>query len=105
MPSNSGILATYPDGVELSCTAADLVEITADGSWVFGAGVVCPGKSQFSVAEGGTFTVPAEWDNWKSYGTKITTAGTMIIDSVTYAPGAFLTVDGSLNWVEVSGWD
>jgi hypothetical protein len=57
------------------------------------------------VAEGGTFTVSAAWDNWKGYGTKITVVGPVTIDGVIYEPGTPLTVDKDLEWIEVLSWD
>ena len=89
----------------MSCTDAEVSEVTSDGSWVFGAGTVCPGLSRLMVAEGGTLTVSPDWGNWKGYGTKITVVGTVTIDGVTYEPGTLLTVDKDLEWIEVSSWD
>jgi hypothetical protein len=66
---------------------------------------VCPGGSRLTVAEGGTFTVSAAWDNWKGYGTKITVVGPVTIDGVIYEPGTPLTVDKDLEWIEVLSWD
>jgi len=105
VPTYPEVLSTYPVGVELSCTDGEVSEVTSDGSWVFSAGLVCPGKSKLTVAEGSTFTVPAGWDNWKGYGTKITIVETVTIDGETYEPGTLLTVDENLEWIEVLSWD
>ena len=105
LPTYSEILGTYPEGVELSCTDAQVSEVTSDGGWVFTGGLVCPGGARLTVAEGGTFTVPGAWDNWRGYGAKITVAGPITIDGVTYEPGTLLTVDKDLEWIEVLSWD
>lgn len=107
LPTYSQILKTYPAGVELTCTDAEVAEVTADGTWTFTAGLICPGKSQLTVQAGGKFTVGEQMLNasWKSYGVKLTIITTVTIEGVTYQPGTLLTVDKDQKWVVVSSWD
>lgn len=78
--------------------------MTSDGQWTFVAGMVFPGKSQLTVEAGGTFTTSDEFfgQPWKTCGAKLTIKEAVTIDGKTYQPGARLTVDKDLNWVEVS---
>ena len=107
LPTYSEILKTYPVGVEMTCTDAEVSELTVDGDWTFTGGLICPGKSQFTVQAGGKFTVSEQMMNasWKSYGVKLTIKQAVTIDGVTYEPGTKLTVDKDLKWVVVSSWD
>jgi hypothetical protein len=107
LPTYAQVASTYPAGVELSCTNAEVSDVTAEGDWVFTGGVVCPGKSQLTVEAGGTFTTGELFlgKPWKSYGAKITVKAPVTIDGKTYPPGAMLTVDKDLNWVQVSSLD
>lgn len=107
LPVYSEIVKTYPADAELSCTDAEVSDVTADGQWTFVSGLVCPGKSQLTVEAGGTFTTGEEFfgQTWKSYGARLTLKEAVTIDGKTYQPGAKLTVDKDLNWVEVSSWD
>lgn len=106
-PKYSEILKTYPAGVALSCTKAEVSEVTADGQWTFTGGLVCPGQSQLTVESGGKFTTGELFFGrpWKSYGVKLTLKNSVTIDGKTYPAGTLLTVDKDLNWVQVSGWD
>ena len=102
LPSYADIVATYPEGTTLSCTDAELASYTDDGDYSFTNGLVCPGQSQVTVAEGGTFTLEGTF--WITYGVKATLLNEVTIDGVTFPAGAKLTVDKDLKWVQVSGW-
>ena len=107
IPTYSDVLSTYPSDAELSCTDALLSEVTSDGSWVFTGGIICPGRSRLTVAEGGTLTTDLDgpWGAFIGYGAKITVVQEVTIDGVTYAAGTLLTVDVNLEWIVVSSWD
>jgi len=106
-PTYSEIVGTYPGDVELSCTDAEVSKLTPEGDWTFTGGLICPGQSQLTVETGGTFTTGELFfgNPWKSYGAKLTIVDTVTIDGKTYQPGAMLTVDKDLNWIQVSSWE
>jgi hypothetical protein len=106
LPSYTDIINTYPAGAELSCTDAQLSEVSPDGGWSFTGGLVCPGRSQLTVSPGNTFTFgedePGSGEPLKKYGAKITIMETVTIKGKTYPAGSMLTVDKDLNWVQVA---
>ncbi len=106
-PAYSEIVKTYPAGVELGCTNAEVSEVTSDGKWVFTGGLICPGKSQLTVEAGAKFTTGELFFGkpWKTYGIKITLKNPVTLEGVNYPAGTKLTVDKDLNWIQVSGWD
>jgi len=103
-PTYSEVVSTYPAGVELSCTDAEVSDVTPDGEFVFidSTKLLCAGLSRVTVTAGGTFTFSG--DNYKTYGAKITIINTVTIDGKTYQAGAMLTVDKDLNWIQVLSW-
>ena len=105
LPTYSEIVSTYPKGVELSCTNAEVSDVTPDGEWVFTGGLICAGKSQLTVEAGGTFTI-GEGElffgkPWKSYGAKITVMKTVTIDGKT----KFSCIDGPEFEAQAVDWD
>lgn len=93
LPKYSGVLKTYPDSAELCTTDAYLNEVSEDGTWLLEAG-----HGGIQIVD---FNLIVE-----CYGTKITinTSSDVEIDGTTYKPGAKLTVNKDLQWIEVSSW-
>jgi hypothetical protein len=90
----SGVLATYPPGTDL-CRAQGFLGGQDEG------GIILGDKSGngIYVAWGGSFSI-------QCYGTKLTVGDRPVtLDGQTYEPGTKLTVDGNLDWVEVSSWE
>jgi len=89
LPSYEEVVATYADGVPLCQTDTQVVggddqQLLLDGGFI-------------SVGEGGV-------QKYQCYGTKLTVRKKVTLKGKTYRPGAKLTVDKDLYWVEVSGW-
>jgi hypothetical protein len=84
-----------------------VLKVTADGKWTFAeGGKICPGRSKLTVGSGGLTTGEILLGGkWKCHGVKITIKEDVTIDGRSYEPGAKLTIDKDLNWVEVSSWD
>ena len=110
LPTYTEIIRTYPPGVKLSCTDAEVSYITSDGItpdgiWVFASGLICTDTSQIKVDPGGTYLIgETQTASWKSYGVKVTVMDPVTINSEIYQPGSLLTVDNDLNWIQVSSW-
>ena len=90
LPTYSEVLGTYPMGTALCATNAEITAAYSDGS------VDLSGQVSYSDAGG---------MQYKCYGTKITVNVTATLDGTTYQPGALLTVDKKLNWIQVSSWN
>jgi peptidylprolyl isomerase len=90
LPSYEEVVKTYPDGVPLCETEADIVG----------------GNDQkLSLGDG---YVPANDDGeprYQCYGTKLTVRKKVTLKGKTYPPETKLTVDKDLYWIEVSGWE
>lgn len=88
-PTYSEVLRTYPERVELCKTVASLEAVGQGGRWLLDGDV--------------------EYRDSRAlidcYGTKISINVRVEIDGKTYEPGAKLTVDKDLNWIEVWSWE
>jgi FKBP-type peptidyl-prolyl cis-trans isomerase len=93
LPSYEEIVNTYPDGVPLCQTDADIVA----------------GNDQelsLQARQDGSISVNEEGQpRYQCYGARLTVRKTVTLKGKTYRPGARLTVDKDLYWVEVSGWE
>ena len=90
LPSYEEVVTTYPDGVPLCETEADIV----GGN-----------DQQLSLGDG---YIPVNDDGeprYQCYGTKLTVRKKITLKGKTYQSGAKLTVDKDLYWIEVSGWE
>lgn len=88
-PTYEEVVAAYPEGVPLCRTDADIVG----------------GDDQQLVLKGETISVNEEGEQrYQCYGTKLTVQKKVTLKGKTYKPGAKLTVDKDLYWIEVSGW-
>jgi FKBP-type peptidyl-prolyl cis-trans isomerase len=88
-PSYEEVVATYPDGVPLCQTDTEIVG----------------GDDQQLSLEGGYISVNEDGvQRYQCYGTKLTVRKKVTLKAKRYRPGAKLTVDKDLYWVEVSGW-
>jgi peptidylprolyl isomerase len=90
LPTYEEIVKTYPDGVPLCETEADIV----GGN-----------DQQLSLGDG---YVPFNDDGeqrYQCYGTKLTVRKKVTLKGKTYQPGTKLTVDKDLYWIAVSGWE
>jgi hypothetical protein len=85
-PTYSEVLATYPDGVKLCETVANITEVGPDGE-----------PSGF---EGIFYGF-----DFKCYGIKLTAKVPVTIGGVTYPVGTKITVDRDQNYIVVSSWD
>jgi hypothetical protein len=83
------VVATYPKGVKLCGTDGSIG--SRDGELYMGIG------SYMDIRNGKSLI------RW--YGAKLTAETEIKLEGKTYQPGAMLTVDKDLNWVEVSSWD
>lgn len=106
----SDILKTYPTGSDMCDTNINLDGKDEHGVWKLSSGFIRFGNmsgSKFVIPEGLTFILENAKDDLKCYGAKITinSSDQIEIDGVTYKPGAKLTVNKDLQWVEVSSWD
>jgi len=89
IPTYEEVVKTYPDGVPLCETEADIV----GGN-----------DQQLSLGDG---YIPVNDDGeprYQCYGTKLTVRKKVTLKGKTYAPETKLTVDKDLYWIEVSGW-
>ena len=90
LPTYEEVVKTYPDGVPLCETEADIVG----------------GNDQQLSLAGGYVSVNEEGEpRYQCYGTKLTVRKKVTLKGKTYAPETKLTVDQDLYWVEVSGWE
>ena len=89
LPSYEEIVNSYPDGVPLCPTEADIVG----------------GDDQGLSLEGGSIAVNEDGvQRYQCFGTKLTVRKKVTLKGKTYRPGTKLTVDKDLYWIEVSGW-
>jgi peptidylprolyl isomerase len=89
LPSYEEIVASYPDAVPLCPTDSEIVG----------------GNDQGLSLEGGHIAVNEDGvQRYQCYGTKLTVRKKVTLKGKTYRPGARLTVDKDLYWIEVSGW-
>jgi hypothetical protein len=88
MPTYSQVLSTYPASADLCQTDADITGGGDDGLML-----------------SGTISMRNDGFVYQCHGTKLTVTVAITLDGKTYEPGAKLTVDKDLNWIEVSSWD
>ncbi len=89
LPSYEEVVAGYPDAVPMCPTEADIVG----------------GDDQGLSLEGGFIAVNENGvQRYQCFGTKLTVRKKVTLKGKTYRPGAKLTVDKDLYWIEVSGW-
>lgn len=92
LPSYEEVVASYPDRAPLCQTDADVVG----------------GNDQelsLQAPQGGNIAVNDEGvPRYQCYGTKLTVRKTVTLKGKVYRPGAKLTVDKDLYWIEVSAW-
>jgi peptidylprolyl isomerase len=89
LPAYEEIVNSYSDGVPLCPTEADIVG----------------GDDQGLLLEGGSIATNEDGvQRYQCFGTKLTVRKKIILKGKTYRPGAKLTVDKDLYWIEVSGW-
>jgi FKBP-type peptidyl-prolyl cis-trans isomerase len=89
LPSYEEIVSSYPDGVPLCPTETDIVG----------------GDDQGLSLEGGSIAVNEDGvQRYQCFGTKLTVRKKITLKGKTYRPGAKLTVDKDLYWIEISGW-
>lgn len=89
LPSYEEIVSSYADGVPMCPTDAAIVG----------------GDDQGLSLEGGYIAVNEDGvQRYQCYGTKLTVRKKVTLKGKTYRPGAKLTVDKDLYWIEVSGW-
>lgn len=106
----SDVLKTYPTGSEMCDTNINLDGKDEYDNWKLSSGVIRIGNisgSRIVIPENITFTWEYSKDSLKCYGAKITinSSDRFEIDGVAHKPGAKLTVNKDLQWVEVSSWD
>lgn len=89
LPTYSEVVSTYPPGSELIKTEADILSGDDDGLQLGNVVDLAMVNGQFV---------------YKSFGTKLTVRATITLEGKTYQPGAKLTVDKNLHWIEVSSW-
>ena len=90
LPTYEEVVKTYPDGVPLCETEADIVG----------------GNDQQLSLEGGYVSVNEEGEQrYQCYGTKLTVRKKITLKGKTYPPETKLTVDQDLYWIQVSGWE
>lgn len=90
LPTYEQVVKTYPDGVPLCGTEADVVG-GDDQQLALGDGYIA-------------FNDDGE-KRYQCYGTKLTVRKKVTLKGKTYQPGTKLTVDKDLYWVAVSGWE
>jgi FKBP-type peptidyl-prolyl cis-trans isomerase len=89
LPSYEEVVNSYPDAVPLCPTEADIVG----------------GDDQGLSLEGGSIATNEDGvQRYQCYGTKLTVRKKVTLKGKTYQPGARLTVDKDLYWIQVSGW-
>jgi FKBP-type peptidyl-prolyl cis-trans isomerase len=89
IPTYEEVVRTYPDGASLCETEAEIVG----------------GDDQQLSLKGGHISVSDfGQQQYQCYGTKLTVREKVILKGKTFQPGAKLTVDKDLYWIEVSGW-
>jgi FKBP-type peptidyl-prolyl cis-trans isomerase len=89
LPTYEEIVNSYSDGVPLCPTESDIVG----------------GDDQGLSLEGGAIAVNEDGvQRYQCFGTKLTVRKKVTLKGKTYRPGAKLTVDKDLYWIEVSGW-
>jgi FKBP-type peptidyl-prolyl cis-trans isomerase len=89
LPTYEEVVSTYPDGVPLCRTDTEIVggddqQLSLDGGYI-------------ALNEDGV-------QRYQCYGTKLTVRKKVTLKGKIYRPGARLTVDKDLYWIEVSGW-
>ncbi len=90
LPSYEEVVKTYPDGVPLCETEAEVVG----------------GDDQKLSLGDGYIPVNDEGEpRYQCYGTKLTVRKKVTLKGKTYLPGTKLTVDKDLYWIAVSGWE
>jgi len=90
LPTYEEVVKTYPDGVPLCETEADIVG----------------GNDQQLSLGGGYIAVNDDGvQRYQCYGTKLTVRKKVTLKGKTYQPETRLTVDKDLYWIEVSGWE
>jgi peptidylprolyl isomerase len=90
LPTYEEVVKTYPDGVPLCETEADIVG----------------GNDQQLSLGGGYVVVNDDGEpRYQCYGTKLTVRKKVTLKGKTYRPETKLTVDKDLYWIEVSGWE
>jgi FKBP-type peptidyl-prolyl cis-trans isomerase len=89
LPTYEEVVSGYPDGAPLCPTDANVVS----------------GDDQGLTLEGGYIAVNEDGvQRYQCFGTKLTVRKKITLKGKTYRPGAKLTVDKDLYWIEVSGW-
>jgi FKBP-type peptidyl-prolyl cis-trans isomerase len=89
-PTYEEVVKTYPEGVPLCETEADIVG----------------GNDQQLSLAGGYVSVNDDGEQrYQCYGTKLTVRKKVTLKGKTYQPETKLTVDKDLYWIEVSGWE
>ncbi len=89
LPTYEEVVNTYPDGVPLCPTEADVVG----------------GDDQRLSLEGDSIAVNEDGEpRYQCFGTKLTVRKKVTLKGKPYKPGTKLTVDKDLYWIEVSGW-
>ena len=90
LPTYEEVVKTYPDGVPLCETEADIVG----------------GNDQKLSLGDGYIPINDEGEpRYQCYGTKLTVRKKVTLKGKTYPPETKLTVDKDLYWIEVSGWE
>jgi peptidylprolyl isomerase len=90
LPTYEEVVKTYPDGVPLCETEADIV----GGN-----------DQQLSLGDGYVSVNDDGEPRYQCYGTKLTVRKKVTLKGKTYPPETKLTVDKDLYWIEVSGWE
>ena len=84
------VVKTYPDGVPLCETEADIV----GGN-----------DQQLSLGDGFIAVNDEGEPRYQCYGTRLTVRKKVTLKGKTYLPGSKLTVDKDLYWIAISGWE
>jgi len=90
LPTYEEVVKSYPDGVPLCETEADIV----GGN-----------DQQLSLGDGFIAINDEGEQRYQCYGTRLTVRKKVTLKGKTYLPGSMLTVDKDLYWIAVSGWE
>jgi len=90
LPTYEEVVKTYPDGVPMCETEADIV----GGN-----------DQQLSLGDGYVSANDDGEQRYQCYGTKLTVRKKVTLKGKTYPAETRLTVDKDLYWIEVSGWE
>lgn len=88
LPTYLQVVGDYPADADLCSTDADVEG--GDDNGLSLSGTISMRNGQFT---------------YQCYGTKLTIKEEITLEGKTYKPGALLTVDKDLKWIEVSSWD